>query len=64
VLVTQSLEPERREQLRQLIPDAFRSNYRGKPALQIGVFQAREKVEEITQLMQTNGFDTIVETLP
>lgn len=64
VVVTQALAPEQREQIRQLVPDAFRSNFRGKPVMQVGIFQAKEKVEEMTQLLESHGFNTIVEALP
>lgn len=49
-------------QIRTLVPDAFRSSYKGRPVMQVGSFRERAKAETIIQLMERNSFKAILET--
>jgi hypothetical protein len=63
-MVVQALDPERRQQLKSLVPDAFRSSYQGRPVMQVGNFPEKEKAEAVFQLVQSSGFQAIIQEMP
>jgi cell division septation protein DedD len=64
VVVTQALDPSRRQQLQSLVPDAFRARYQGRMVIQVGSFPEREKAEEIFQRVQEQGFQAVIHEVP
>jgi hypothetical protein len=46
--------------VKTLVPDAFRSSYRGRPVLQVGAFQDRIKADEVIDLLNRNGIVSIL----
>ena len=47
--------------LKALVPDAFRSTYRGQSVYQVGSFADQRKAKAMVQLLQLEGFRGIVE---
>ncbi|MEM9137705.1 MAG: hypothetical protein AAGB01_10205 [Cyanobacteria bacterium P01_F01_bin.42] len=47
--------------IRSLVRDAFRSSYRGQPAMQVGSYTSMAEAQSVMQLMQRNGFRTIID---
>jgi hypothetical protein len=64
VVVVQAMDPDRRAQLRALVPDAFRSSYQGQPVIQVGSFPERDKAEAVFQLVQSSGFQAVIQEVP
>lgn len=60
-VVVEAQEPSRQAHIRSLVPDAFRSSYKGKAVIQVGSFKERAKADAVIQLMTNNGFDPIIE---
>jgi parallel beta-helix repeat protein len=49
-----------KEAVKSLYPDAFSTRYNGRPMLQVGVFNNREKAETILLDLQNRGFDGVI----
>ena len=47
--------------IRTLVPDAFRSFYRGRRVIQVGSFPTQREAQGRMQLMQRHGFNPIME---
>ncbi len=60
-VVVEAQNPDQQAQIRSLVPDAFRSSYKGKAVIQVGSFKERTKADGIIHLMTNNGFSPIVE---
>ncbi|MEO0373125.1 MAG: DUF3747 domain-containing protein [Cyanobacteria bacterium P01_A01_bin.17] len=60
VVVTPRREKDRRKILK-LVPDAFRSSYRGQSVLQVGSFKTQGEADDRIQLLERKGFDPILE---
>lgn len=61
-VVVEAQNLDQQAQIRSLVPDAFRSSYKGKVVIQVGSFKERTKADEIIHLMTNNGFAPIVES--
>jgi parallel beta-helix repeat protein len=61
-VVVEAKDSDQQAQIRSLVPDAFRSSYRGRAVIQVGSFKERAKADEIIHLMTNNGFDPIIES--
>lgn len=48
-------------QIRSIVGDAFRSSYRGQPAMQVGSYTSMAEAQGVIQLMQRNGFQTVID---
>jgi hypothetical protein len=59
VVVAASSKKQRK--LAKLVPDAFRSTYRGRSVLQVGSFQSQGEAEDQTRFLEEKGFDPIIE---
>ncbi|MGB8699476.1 MAG: DUF3747 domain-containing protein [Thermosynechococcaceae cyanobacterium] len=57
VVVTPSKRDQ--NQIRTLVPDAFRTNYQGQTAMQVGSFPNRTAAETVMTLVQRHGFKPI-----
>ena len=47
--------------IRSLVKDSFRSSYRGQSAMQVGSFTSMSEAQAVINLMQRNGFRTIID---
>jgi len=63
-VVVEVVDEAVRSRLRSLVPDAFRSSYRGKPVMQVGAYREQVEVDEMIQRLSSNGFTPVVEQLP
>ncbi len=52
---------QRQDQIRELVPDAFRASYQGRPAMQVGSFENQAEAETVIELMKKNGFNPVVD---
>lgn len=50
-----------RRKVFKLVPDAFRTSYRGQSMLQVGSFKSRGEAEDRIRLLERKGFDPIME---
>jgi cell division septation protein DedD len=46
-----------------LIPNAFRSSFRGRSVMQVGAFSDRDKANELLQSLRMQGFQATLEPL-
>ncbi|WP_404787727.1 DUF3747 domain-containing protein [Altericista sp. CCNU0014] len=46
--------------VKTLVPDSFRSSYQGRPMLQVGAFQDRAQANEVIDLLNRNGINSIL----
>jgi len=53
--------PAQQAKIRSLVPDAFRSSYRGQAAMQVGSYERRSEADRVLQLMTRNGFQPVVD---
>lgn len=60
VVVTPRRNKDRRKILK-LVPDAFRSSYRGQSVLQVGSFKTQGEADDRIRLLERKGFDPILE---
>lgn len=51
-----------RQAVKTLVPDSFRSFYQGQPMMQVGAFQDRIKADEVIDLLNRNGINSILAT--
>jgi hypothetical protein len=51
-----------RQAVKTLVPDSFRSFYQGQPMMQVGAFQDRVKADEVIDLLNRNGINSILAT--
>jgi hypothetical protein len=51
-----------RQAVKTLVPDSFRAFYQGQPMLQVGAFQDRAKADEVIELLNRNGINSILAT--
>ena len=63
-VVVQPRSQRQLAQVRTVVPDAFRSSYRGRQVIQVGSFPSRSEAEQRMQLMRRNGFRPILEKTP
>jgi hypothetical protein len=47
--------------IRSLVRDAFRSSYQGQSVMQVGSFTDMSEAQSVMQLMQRNGFRTVID---
>lgn len=53
--------PAQQAKIRSLVPDAFRSSYRGQAAMQVGSYAQRAEADNVLQLMTSNGFQPVID---
>jgi len=63
-VVVEVVDESAKGRLRLLVPDAFRSSYRGKAVMQVGAYREQVEVDEMIQRLSSNGFTPVVEQLP
>ena len=47
-------------QVRSLYPDAFRTNYKGRSMLQVGVFSTRQNAQQVLQNLKRAGLGALI----
>lgn len=62
-VVVETSNTSQQSQVRQLVPDAFRSTYQGRSVMQVGSFEERTKADPVIQKMQSNGYNPIIEVV-
>ena len=63
-VVVQPRTDRQQAQIRTLVPDAFRSSYRGQRVIQVGSFPSRSEAEQRMKVLQRHGFKPILEQTP
>ncbi|MGB7416358.1 MAG: DUF3747 domain-containing protein [Thermosynechococcaceae cyanobacterium] len=48
-------------ELRTLVPDAFRSNYRGQSVLQVGAYRSQQEADEMLNFLSQNGISGVLD---
>jgi hypothetical protein len=48
-------------ELRTLVPDAFRSSYRGQSVLQVGAYRTQQEADEMLSFLSSNGFNGVLD---
>jgi cell division septation protein DedD len=54
--------PTQKEEMLKLLPEAFRSSYRGQIFWQVGRFQDQVRAEQLVQYLRSRGFHVVVES--
>lgn len=54
--------PTQQEDILKLVPEAFRSSYRGQMMWQVGRFQDQARAEQLIQYLRSRGFQVVVES--
>lgn len=54
-VVVQPRDSKQKSKIKSLVPDSFRSSYRGQSVMQVGLFDTRSKVDHMVKLMKRNG---------
>jgi hypothetical protein len=49
-----------RQAVKKIVPDSFRSFYQGQPMMQVGAFQDRAQADEVIDLLNRNGINSIL----
>ncbi len=60
-VVVERANSSQQNALRSLVPDAFRSTYRGQSVLQVGAYETQEKADEMVRFLAQKGFDGVLE---
>lgn len=55
-----TVNDNQRQAVKTLVPDSFRSFYQGQPMMQVGAFQDRVKADEVIDLLNRNGINSIL----
>lgn len=53
--------PFEQDEVRRVIPDAFRTRFDGQTVMQVGAFPTEREAEERREILEDNGFDVRVE---
>ena len=59
-VVVETKDAKQEEQVRSLMPEAFRTTYDGRTMLQVGLFRDRANAEEIRQSLSNEGLQAII----
>jgi parallel beta-helix repeat protein len=59
-VIVSTRDNAQKEEVKALYPDAFTTNYNGRPMMQIGVFSSRESAEQILQYFKERGLDGLI----
>ncbi len=62
-VVVDAESQDARQKMQSLVPDAFRTFANGRAVIQAGVFQEREKAEELAQMLAKNGLNVRIEDI-
>ncbi len=54
-------DPFVQDDVKEVVPDSFRTSFEGKTMMQVGAFPTEEEAEERKQLLERNNFDARVE---
>ena len=54
-------DPFVQDEVREVVPDSFRTRFEGKTMMQVGAFPTEEEAEERQRLLERNDFDARVE---
>lgn len=54
-IVVRPRNSKQKSKIKSLVPDAFRSNHKGKSVMQVGLFDSRSKADRMLKLMKRNG---------
>jgi parallel beta-helix repeat protein len=57
-------DPYEQDEIRSVIPDAFRTSFDGRTVMQVGAFPTEEEAEDRKELLEDNDFDVRVEYMP
>jgi cell division septation protein DedD len=62
-VVVETGDTSQQAQIRTLVPGAFRSSYQGRAVVQVGSFKERSKADEMLQIMNSNGFNAVIDAI-
>ncbi|MEO0769430.1 MAG: DUF1565 domain-containing protein [Cyanobacteria bacterium J06649_4] len=54
-------DPFEQDEVREVVPDAFRTRFEGRTVMQVGAFPTEREAEERRELLEDNNFDVRVE---
>lgn len=54
-VVVKPRNTKQKSKIKSLVPDAFRSSYKGRSVMQVGLFDNRSKLDRMVKLMKRNG---------
>ncbi len=57
-------DPSMQDEVRAVVPDAFRTNFEGRMMMQVGAFPTEDEAQARKQLLEDNNFNVRVEYLP
>lgn len=55
-------DTRKRQAVKSIVPDSFRSSYQGRPMIQVGAFHEKSKADEVIARLSQHGIDTILAT--
>lgn len=62
-ILVEASDRNQQEQIKTLVPGAFRSSYQGKTVMQVGAFSEKSKANEMIQRLNSQGFSAILDPL-
>ena len=62
-VIVEAATASQQARVRSIVPDAFRTTYQARPAMQAGIFSDRDKADQMVQFLTQSGFTARVEDL-
>ncbi|MEM9925828.1 MAG: DUF1565 domain-containing protein [Cyanobacteria bacterium P01_D01_bin.50] len=62
-VIVEAVTPRQQELVKFIVPDAFRSLRRGKRVMQAGIFNNRDKANQLVRQFKNNGLKAQIETM-
>ena len=60
-VIVEAVTPKQQELVKFIVPDAFRTNRSGKKVMQAGIFDNRDKANNLVKIFKNNGLKARVE---
>ncbi|MEM6752749.1 MAG: DUF1565 domain-containing protein [Cyanobacteria bacterium P01_C01_bin.38] len=60
-VIVEAVTPRQQELVKFIVPDAFRTNRRGKRVMQAGIFDNRDKANNLVKIFKNNGLKARIE---
>lgn len=60
-VIVEAVTPRQQELVRFIVPDAFRTNRRGRRVMQAGIFDNRDKANNLVRIFKNNGLKARIE---
>ncbi len=62
-VIVETEDDSQLDQIRSLIPNAFRTSLKGRTVMQVGAFGDRGKADQLVQSLVSHGLKAVIETM-